>query len=279
MSEPSGPFSDVRAYYEAYDEAGRLGVDYFPLERARTEELIRRFLAPAPAVVVDAGGAAGAYAYPLAAAGYDVHLLDPVAKHVRQAREASALHPRPLCSIREGDARALPFGDASVDAVLMLGPLYHLPEREDRLLALREARRVLRAGGRLFAAAISRFASLVDGLRSGAVLDDPVFARIVEGDLREGRHRNDTDNPRYFTSAYFHRPEDLQSEVVGAGFEDATVFAVEGPAFALSDFEARWARPAEREALLRFLRSVETEPALVGASPHLLACARRADGG
>jgi ubiquinone/menaquinone biosynthesis C-methylase UbiE len=275
VSDPSGPFSDVRAFYEAYDEASRLEADYFPLERARTEELIRRFLPPAPAVVLDVGGAAGAYAYGLAAAGYEVHLLDPVAKHIRQAAEALARHSRPLASIREGDARGLPFDDASAEAVLLLGPLYHLPEREHRLQALREAARVLRPGGRIFAAAISRFASLVDGLRSGSVLDDPAFARIVEVDLRDGRHRNDTENPRYFTTAYFHRPEDLRSEVEAAGFGDVRLFAVEGPAFALPDFTTRWARPAERETLLRFLREVETEPALLGASPHLLACARR----
>jgi ubiquinone/menaquinone biosynthesis C-methylase UbiE len=104
----SGPFSDVSSFYDATDEAGRLEVDYFPLERARTEELIGRHLSPHPGVILDVGGAAGAYAYPLAAAGYEVHLLDPVAKHVRQAEEAAARHPRPLVSIREGDTRVLP---------------------------------------------------------------------------------------------------------------------------------------------------------------------------
>ena len=55
--------------------------------------------------------------------------------------------PKPLASIRQGDARALPFADASADALLLLGPLYHLQERADRLRALREAARVLRPGG------------------------------------------------------------------------------------------------------------------------------------
>jgi ubiquinone/menaquinone biosynthesis C-methylase UbiE len=279
MTARKGPFSDVASFYEAYDEAGRLQIDYFALEQARTRELIlRNWPDPppsgAPKVVLDIGGAAGAYAYWLAELGHQVHLLDPVAKHVRQAREAAAIRAKALASVREGDARALPYADASADVALMLGPLYHLSERADRLLALREAARVLRPGGVLFAAAISRFASLVDGLRTGKVLDDPVFAAIVEDDLRDGRHKNETDNLHYFTSAYFHRPDELRGEVEEAGFEGAHVFAVEGPAFALPDFEARWARPETRETLLRYLRHVDEEPALLGASPHLLVCAR-----
>ena len=97
----------------------------------------------------------------------------------------------------------------------------------------------------------------------------------MENDLKDGRHRNVTRNLDYFTTAFFHRPEELSSEVTEAGFSAATVFAVEGPAFVLPDFAARWSRPEARETLLRFLRAIETEPALLGASPHLLACARR----
>jgi SAM-dependent methyltransferase len=275
VSAEKGPDSVVLAFYEAYDEAGRLEADYFPLERARTQELILRRLPPPPGVVLDVGGAAGAYAYWLAERGYAVHLVDPVRKHVRQAEEAAARHPRPLADIRQGDARDLPFAAASADAVLLLGPLYHLQERADRLLALCEAARVLRVGGWLFAAAISRFASLVDGLRSGKVLDDPAFTAIVDRDLCDGRHQNDTGDPRYFTTAYFHRPAELRDELAEVGFEESEVFAVEGPAFTLTDFAARWARPEARATLLRLLQAVEKEPELLGVSPHLLACARR----
>jgi hypothetical protein len=60
-----------------------------------------------------------------------VHLLDPVPKHVEQARTASARQPEyPLASAEVGDARRLPHADASADAVLLLGPLYHLVERK-----------------------------------------------------------------------------------------------------------------------------------------------------
>lgn len=270
------PADEVLGYYALGLEAGRLDEDYFPLERARTQELILRYLAPPPGVVLDVGGAAGAYALWLAAAGYAAHLVDPVALHVEQARAASdASGSGRLASSQLGDARALPFEDASADAVLLLGPLYHLTERSDRLLALGEALRVLRPGGVVLAAAISRFASLVDGLR-GALFEDAAFAPLVERDLRDGQHRNDSGNPRYFTTAFFHHPAELAEEVAVAGLTLVDVFAVEGPGAYMPDFARRWADAAGRERLLGFLRAVETEPSLLGVSPHLLAVARRA---
>lgn len=77
-----------------------------------------------------------------------------------------------------GDARNLDFETDSMDAVLLLGPLYHLQERPDRIAALEESLRVLKPGGVLFCAAISRFASFLDGMKQG-YLFNPEFARIV----------------------------------------------------------------------------------------------------
>ncbi|HSD27972.1 MAG TPA: class I SAM-dependent methyltransferase, partial [Vicinamibacteria bacterium] len=242
---------------------------------ARTQELVRRHLPPPPGVVLDVGGAAGAYALWLAEAGYEVHLLDPVPLHVRQAEEASRSRAvGRLASARAGDARRLDFPDASADAVLMLGPLYHLTGRADRLAALAEARRVLKAGGLVFAAAISRFASLLDGLR-GAVFEHDAFAAIVEQDLGDGQHRNETGVAEFFTTAFFHLPGELDAEVREAGLTPAGVFAVEGPGAFVPDFARRWADPASRRRLLDLVRRVEGEPSLLGASPHLLAVGRR----
>ena len=264
---------DIRAVYERYDEAGRLAQSYFALEQARTRELLERHLPPPPAAVLDVGGAAGAYALWLASRGHVVTLVDPVPRHVEQARAASAAAPAALREVMQGDARALPQADSAFAAVLLLGPLYHLHERDDRLRALTEARRVLAPGGVLCAAGISRFASLMDGLR-GALFDDPAFAAIVREDLRSGRHRNPTDRIEYFTNAFFHHPRELAAEVEAAGFVEGDVYAVEGPAALMHDFERRWADPAARSVLLDVTRQVEREPELLGASPHLLAIAR-----
>jgi SAM-dependent methyltransferase len=264
---------EIAAHYGGVDEGRRLGP--FDLERVRTWELLGRFLPPPPAVVLDVGGAAGVYALPLAERGYQVHLVDPVAGHVEQARRASQGQPAaPLAGAAVGDARRLAHPDGGADAVLLLGPLYHLTERADRLRALAEARRVLRPGGVVAAAAISRFASTCDGLLRG-YLDDPAFAAIVAGDLRDGQHRNPTGRPEWFTTAYFHLPDELGREVAEAGLRLEALLAVEGPAWLLPDVAGRLADPARRETVLAAIRAVETEPSLLGVSAHLLAVARR----
>ena len=198
---------DIVSHYAMGVEEDRLST-WGRLERERTLDLLGRFLPPAPATVLDVGGGPGVYAVHLARAGYDVHLIDPVGLHVEQARAASAAQPdAPLGSAELGDARALAAGDRSVDAVLLLGPLYHLVDAKDRRRALREARRVLRPGGVLAAAAISRFGATIDGLATEA-FRDPGFEAIVEADQRRGHHRNPdvTDRPEWFTTAYFHLP-------------------------------------------------------------------------
>jgi SAM-dependent methyltransferase len=263
----------VEAHYrDEVAERDRLGAA--SLERVRTWELLTRFLPEPPAEVLDVGGAAGVYALPLARAGYRVHLVDPIERHVEQAAAASAAQPdAPLAGTTLGDARALGFPDASADAVLLLGPLYHLVDAADRARALAEAGRVLRPGGLLAAAAISRFASTLDGLRHGW-LTDPEFLAITEGALRDGVHRNPQARPGWFTTAYFHDPAELGPELERAGFEVEAVLAVEGPGF-LGGFHDLPADPAQAEAVLGAVRRLEAEPALLGVSPHLLAFARR----
>jgi ubiquinone/menaquinone biosynthesis C-methylase UbiE len=215
------------------------------------------------------------YALPLAREGYSVHLIDPVPLHVDQARETSALQrDASLASAQVGDARRLMYDDDSVEAVLLLGPLYHLTSRDDRLRALREAYRVVRPGGVLAAAAISRFASTYDGLLRG-FLEDPSFEEIVERDVREGQHRNPTGRPEWFTTAYFHLPEELRDEVIEAGFKVEALVGIEGPGWVLPDLDS-WLEDAHRRSrLLHAIRRVETEPSLLGASAHILVVGRR----
>ncbi|MDQ4001029.1 MAG: methyltransferase domain-containing protein [Actinomycetota bacterium] len=245
------------------------------LEYLRTRELLARHLPPADATILDVGGGAGAYALPLAEEGYSVYLVDPVPLHVEQATAASVAQPRtPLAGVELGDARSLSQEDESVDAVLLLGPLYHLTSRDDRIQALREAWRVVRPGGVVMAAAISRFASTIDGLLRGFLLD-PEFETIVERDVREGQHRNTTERPVWFTTSYFHLPDELQGEVKEARFTVEALVGTEGPAWTVPDLDAWLEDSGQRAKLLAALERVEAEPSLVGASAHLLVVGRR----
>jgi ubiquinone/menaquinone biosynthesis C-methylase UbiE len=271
------PLQEVLAFYARGLEDQRLNREGGMLERFRTQELLLRYLPPPPAIVLDVGGGTGHYALWLAACGYGVHLVDPVPLHLEQARARSAEATAfPLASIRQGDARRLAFGADQVDAVLLFGPLYHLPERSDRLRALHEAWRVLRPDGLVLAAAISRFASALDGLVSHFFADER-YAPTVWQDLTDGQHRGHPDGS-YFTTAYLHRPEELASEMTEAGFGQTSVVAIEGPAWLLQDFETQWADPMLREALLEVVRRTESEASLLGASSHLMGVGRKSAG-
>jgi ubiquinone/menaquinone biosynthesis C-methylase UbiE len=271
---PTRP-SEVDSHYAGGVERDRLARGVGRLELARTQEILRRYLPPPPAVIADVGGGPGRYACWLAGLGYEVHLTDPVPLHVTQAGDASRAQPgRPVASLTVGDARSLARPDGGTDAVLLLGPLYHLTDRADRVAALGEARRVLRPGGVLVAAAISRFASALDGLRSGYLVD-PAFAAIVERDLADGQHRNPTNHPAYFTTAFFHHPDELRREVTDAGLVLEHLLGVEGPAWLLQDFDAHWGDAGRRERLLGVVRRLEADPTVLGASAHLLVVARK----
>jgi ubiquinone/menaquinone biosynthesis C-methylase UbiE len=277
MSDPApAPGSqDIVAHYGLGIEQPRLGRGSGQLELLRTQETILRYLPPPPAVILDVGGGPGGYSCWLAKLGYEVHLLDLVPLHVEQALAASRAQPEhPLASVSLGDARQLPGSDASVDAVLLLGPLYHLTERDDRLAALREARRVVRGRGLVFAVGVSRFASALDGLFRGYV-EDPEFVRIMEQDLRNGQHRNPTGKAHYWTTAYLHHPSELAAEVEHAGLEREGMVGLEGPAWLLPDFEEHWRDPDRREHLLRVVRAVGSDPSAVGISAHVLMVGRK----
>jgi len=262
--------ADIAGHYELGLERDRLFHGGAPrLELTRTLELLDRFLPSAPATLIDVGGGPGAYSALWASRGYDVHLYDVLDQHVRQAQQASDAQPEHPFTAQVADARSVPEPDASADAVVLLGPLYHLTEQTQRLAALSEARRILKPGGVVAAVGISRVSALLDGLWQGW-LGDPLFRAIAERDLFDGQHRNPDSvrYPRWFTTAYFHAPNELVDEVTQAGFDSVSLHGVEGPGWLMQE---HWPDPARREQMLFAARALESEPSLSGLSAHLLA--------
>lgn len=250
---------DLAEHYASGDEQCRLtGTPHGRLEFLRTQELLRRVLTPS-ARVLDVGGGTGVHAEWLARDGHAVQLIDVVPDHV----DAAGRIPGVAASV--GDARELAVEDGSVDVVLLLGPLYHLVDAADRARALAQARRVLRAGGVVAAAGISRYLSLVELGGNGGLREDllPSVAEVI-GTGRYDAHAG-------FTATRWHTAEELRTEVLAAGFADVTVYGVEGPAWPALDA----AGATEFSAALRCARLVETDPLMVNVSAHLLAVATR----
>ncbi|MEU2614656.1 methyltransferase domain-containing protein [Micromonospora sp. NPDC007271] len=255
---------DIRRYYtEVFAEADRLHrTPQGRLEARRTRDLLARALPAPPAVVLDVGGGTGAYAGWLAGAGHRVHLVDLVPAHAAAARTA---YPEVTATV--GDARELPLPDGSADATLLLGPLYHLPDRADRVTALREAVRVTRPGGPVVAAVISRNAALIDLTAQGRV--DERSRPLLLGAYATGVNDPETG----FTTAYFHRPEQLVEEFAAAGLPAPRLYGVEGPLWPL--LNALDSGPDDRlfHDAVACAAAFEQDPAVLGASAHLLAVA------
>ncbi len=265
----------VQAFYARGREQDRLSSDpKGVLEFERSTEIILRALPAAPAVVADIGGGPGRYAMWLAERGYQVEHRDLVPLHVEQLASATTA----VAAVHSGiaDARDLDLATESVDAVLLLGPLYHLRYRADRLRALREARRVLRPGGPLFAAAISRWAPRLDGeLRSKVYQPYPASRELVGQVERTGWM------PPLFDgsfSAFCHRPGQLRREVAEAGLVVADLVSVEGAGYLLGDLAERMSDPLDSQVVLDAARATERVPELLGIGPHLLATATRPPG-
>jgi ubiquinone/menaquinone biosynthesis C-methylase UbiE len=262
----------VNHYTETYDESQRLTDGFGNLERARTEELIRRYLPDDRAVVVDVGGATGIYAFALAALGHDVHLIDIVPKHIEQAKARAQEPDSPsLASMRVGDARSLDVDDNFADVMLMHGPLYHLTDRADRNRALAEAFRVLKPGGTLLAFAITRYAGAIYGITKGLIYADD-YREMIRREVESGERSDPPSWAHTFPSAYFHRPDELCEEITAVGLTCKTVLGIMGPAWLVPDINAAWPDYQKREALMEMARMLENEPVL---GPRLMAVASK----
>jgi SAM-dependent methyltransferase len=254
------------AHYATGAELGRLEARN-RLEFERTKIILSEHLPPSGRLI-DVGGGPGVYAAWLAERGYEVDLVDPVPLHVEEAqRRSNAGVP---FRAHLGDARRLAFADASAEAVVMMGPLFHLVEPEDRHRALAEAFRVLREGGLLAASAMGRFFWFGHGVAQNTVRD-PELRRRMMSFVDTGR-RPDGDAPY---PAFAHRPEELEEELDAAGFTDVVVLAIEGFFHLLGDLERRLADPPSALALFELLGRYEVDPAIVGLSGHLMAVGRR----
>ena len=261
---------DVIRHYEATNEQARLQRSTHRLEAARMARLFDRFLPKPPAIVLDVGGGAGAHAFDLALRGHHVHLLDVTPLHIEQA--LTHTNATMLASAQIGDARKLPFEDAIADVVLLLGPLYHLTERADRIAAFAEARRALKPGGLLMASSCNRFATALQGVFRD-LNSDPVFAEMANEDVATGQHRTPS-NRAYFTTAYFHHPDELVEEARDGGLTPQHLIGIEGPGWLLQDFDAAWTDNRRRADLLRLAELLESEPTMLGISTHILLIAR-----
>ena len=153
---------DILKYYSFEIEKNRLEHELFQLEGIRTKEIIGRYIQNKKLKIIDIGGGAGFYSFWLKEQGHNVSLIDLSPVNIELAKAYSDNKQIKLDRIEIGDAIKLNSNDKEFDIALLMGPLYHLINKEDRLKALSEVQRILKPGGIVICAFISRYASLFD---------------------------------------------------------------------------------------------------------------------
>jgi len=264
--------SKVQSFYDnnVQGEWERLGMRH-QTEFAVTMRALKEFLPSAPAKVIDIGGGPGRYALALAELGYEVTLIDLSEGNLAFARQKAAESGIRLAAIHQANAMDLSaFTSESFDAALMLGPLYHLLMKEERILALQEARRLLKPGGLVFAAFISRFGAFRDAASKGAswVLDRPDTTEKI---LTTGIDINEAQG---FTDAYFAHPDEVIPLGESAGFETILRMGCEG-IVAGHETYANSLEGEDFETWADLNYRISKDPAAIGASDHILYIGRK----
>ena len=272
-------------YYESGFEFNRLRKDIGLIEFERTKELLLENLPKPPAVIYDIGGAYGEYSWWLASLGYEVHLFDLFPKNIEMSKELATEYPN--CSLASAivcDAINVPKADKSADAILLMGPLYHIADYNERIATIKESRRLLKDNGVLFTAALTPYSVLLYNITvytplgdtPNKTLEDPNFIKMVERELADGHHIN-PDNTIYsgLGSAHLHTAKALREELYAGDFEDSVVHGIMGGAWLCSNLDELWRNEVSREALMNTVRLLDKKEEIIGLSGHLLAISRK----
>lgn len=237
---------------------------------------IERFLPPKGARILDIGGGPGRYSIWLAELGYSVTLADLSPELLGLAREKAAEAGVTLDGIVEANAADLSqFADASFDAVLCLGPLYHLMFEDERGTAARELHRVVRPGGLVFAAFLNR----LQALRVAVDQDIPLFTPYTFDIVKKWHYEGilDFPVPGTFNLAYLYHPRDVAPFMEAAGFGTLDLISSQSIAGDRQRHLAQFGEkhPDLHEWVMKELIELANEPTTVGSGFHILYIGRK----
>ena len=258
----------VKSYYNSNAQLEWERAERHPTEFAVTRRAMAEYLPPPPARVLDCGGGPGRYAIHLARLGYPVTLFDLSAANLDLARAKAREAGVTLDGYIHGSALDLSqFADGSFDVVLLLGPLYHLVQPEERCQAVREARRVLRPGGCLLAGFITLFAPFRDAIAKGYLREHAGgpegTLKLLETQVHRVAYTGD------FTDAWFSHPDEVRPLMESAGLREIALLGVEG-LVAGHEQHIRELDEADFEFWADLNYRFSREPSLLGAADHLL---------
>nr|WP_315171390.1 class I SAM-dependent methyltransferase [uncultured Flavobacterium sp.] len=259
---------NIEVFYNNASEETRLdkGMGIFEFERIKS--LIEKYIPSSHSIIIDVGGGTGKYSEWLAEKGHQVHLIEPVPKHIKLAlNRANKLKNK--FSVQLGESRKLDFKNNFADLIILHGPLYHLQKKEDRDLTICEAKRVLNNNGIILAFAINYTASTLVGLLNGLIHKNSFFEMCRE-ELTSGIHNPPDDFPWLLAEAYYHKPEQLKDEFINQELTHINTYAVEGMAWLDKEYFANMMNDKKKKTLLELIKITENDSYLLPFSPHMM---------
>ena len=264
---------ELEDFYNKASEETRLekGMGIFEFERIK--DLIQQHITKPNATVIDVGGGTGKYSEWLTNNGHNVQLIEPVLKHIKLAEKRAKKLKNPF-SITKGIAQKLPCKNESADLVILHGPLYHLQNREDRILAILEAKRVLKKNGIILGFAINATASTVVGLMNGMIHANSFF-EMCKQELTTGIHNAPKDFPFLLADAFYHKPQQLKEEFLEQDLEFLNLFAVEGMIWLDNEYFANMLDKKKSKTLKSIQHLTQNDEYLLPFSPHMMIAVRK----
>jgi len=263
----------IERYYDLSSSNEWARLERYRTEYAVTLRALKDHLPPPPACLLDCGGGPGRYAIELTKQGYIVTLFDLSQINLSLARTQAHAANVSLAAYEHGTATDLSrFAKGAFDGVLLLGPLYHLLTAGEREAALRETHRVVKPGGVIVAAFITRYAFLRFLLKERPE-DLPERASEIETFWQTGVLPTSLTGDGQFI-AYLIPPVEIRPFVESAGFVVRAVLGVEGLSTLIDD-KLNTLQGEAWEAWVDLNYRVAADPSLHGASDHLLCIAEK----
>lgn len=242
------------------------GLGVFEFERVKS--LIEKYIKIPSSIILDIGGGTGKYSEWLAKKGHQVHLVEPVPKHLKIASERNHRNKIKF-TIHSGESQNLIFKNNYADIVILHGPLYHLQNHIDRDKTIKEAIRVLKPNGIILAFAINYTASTMVGLLNG-LIHKKTFFKMCKEELTTGIHNPPDDFPWLLSEAFYHNPKKLKEEFLNQDITYLNTHAVEGITWLDKNIFVNLENSERKETLLKLIEITETDPQLLSLSPHIM---------
>ena len=270
-------FEKVKNYYKHFDEKNRLRNDNSgKLEFLMTMSILEKNLPPlgdgdaTEVSVLDLGGGAGVYSFPLAKKGYKVTLADLSETLLEQAKKQKEEDKvENLIACDQVNATDLSrYKDNSFDVVLLFGPLYHLTEKDEREKCVSEIHRVLKTGGKVLASFIPHLSGSIALVQRFCWSPDQVSIDTLEDCFDSGKFKNLSSNG--FQEGYYPTSEEIENLFAANGFEKQLLRSIRGFGYEKEDVIFKFKNKNVFSKILELIDSTAEDKSIIEMCGHAM---------